>query len=213
VTYAGSDVAVGVSPNDVADDGAAGEGDDVRSDVEDVTGGNGNDILAGNGAVNALTGGPGDDLLLLRDGGPDHGTCGSGRDSVVADPVDDLDPQAGECEAIDRGRVTGLGRRVGLAAGSGRVKGTRATLRLSCSLDAAGGCAGTVVLGSQSLGRVGIVSFTAQPGTTKVVRVRLSARARRSLGRRSKVRVTAALTAGDARAAFAPRRVALTLRR
>jgi Ca2+-binding RTX toxin-like protein len=64
------------------DDGAAGEGDDVRSGVEMVIGGRGNDTLTQNPAsavTITLDGGPGSDTL----------TGGQGNDSLVSGPGDD----------------------------------------------------------------------------------------------------------------------------
>ena len=52
-----------VSLNGLFDDGAAGEGDKVNSDVENLTGGRGADSLVGNGLANLLTGGAGKDSL------------------------------------------------------------------------------------------------------------------------------------------------------
>ncbi len=40
--------------DDVADDGEAGEGDNVHGDVETVTGGSGNNVIAGNAGHNVL---------------------------------------------------------------------------------------------------------------------------------------------------------------
>jgi Ca2+-binding RTX toxin-like protein len=72
VTYANrpGDVTV-VNDGTVAEDGEAGEGDNVGPDVENLTGGNGNDKLTtvdvgGVGVANKLRGGAGNDLL---DGG------------------------------------------------------------------------------------------------------------------------------------------------
>ena len=49
--------------DDVADDGVAGEGDNARTDVETLIGGNAADTLTGNSANNGLDGGPGADSL------------------------------------------------------------------------------------------------------------------------------------------------------
>lgn len=50
-----------ITLDNVATDGQAGEGDNVRSDVENVVGGKGNDTIRGTDAANILRGGPGDD--------------------------------------------------------------------------------------------------------------------------------------------------------
>lgn len=62
-SYASRTAAVKVSLNGLFDDGAAGEGDKVNSDVENLTGGRGADSLVGNGLANLLTGGAGKDSL------------------------------------------------------------------------------------------------------------------------------------------------------
>ena len=97
---------VTITLNDQADDGEAGEGDNVGSDVESATGGSGNDrIVAGpssaylyGGAGNdSITGGPGeqriegnegDDTIDSRDGAFDSIDCGAGNDVVFADADD-----------------------------------------------------------------------------------------------------------------------------
>lgn len=70
--YSARGTALVVSSDDVPGDGAPGEGDDVRSDVEvllggpgadRLTGGDGNDTLRGNGGDDVLDGGRGSDVL------------------------------------------------------------------------------------------------------------------------------------------------------
>lgn len=62
-SYALRAAAVRLSLNGLYDDGAAGEGDRINGDVENLTGGRGADTLTGNGLANLLTGGPGPDVL------------------------------------------------------------------------------------------------------------------------------------------------------
>ena len=73
VSYADrpSSVPVAVRLNGKADDGAAGENDLVRSDVEGATGGAAGDTLVGNAAANLLSGGGGSDYLEPHGGGDD----------------------------------------------------------------------------------------------------------------------------------------------
>jgi Ca2+-binding RTX toxin-like protein len=52
-----------VTLDDVANDGEAGEGDNVHSDVTSVFGGSSSDTITGNGGPNNFSGGPGDDTL------------------------------------------------------------------------------------------------------------------------------------------------------
>jgi hemolysin type calcium-binding protein len=96
-----------------ANDGAPGEGDDVRT--SGVTGSPGPDVITGDARANSLTGGGGADVI---DGGggddsihaslegdqasdgadsPDTVTCGAGTDDVVADENDRI---AVDCERI-----------------------------------------------------------------------------------------------------------------
>lgn len=60
--YGSRSIGVTVSFDGVANDGQPGEGDLVRSDLENVIGGAGNDVLGGSGSANRLTGGGGDAL-------------------------------------------------------------------------------------------------------------------------------------------------------
>ena len=129
VFYGQRSGAVRVSIGNGANDGVAGERDNVRGDVEDVRGGGGNDVLIGNGAANELFGGGGRDRLvgkggsdvLMGDDGNDvidarDGTssaaraaagavdrvvCGGGEDTALVDPSDIVDPG---CEHV---QVTG----------------------------------------------------------------------------------------------------------
>ena len=108
--------------DDVADDGGFAESDNVRTDVENLTGGRGADRLTGDKDSNAISGAEGDDELTgaagddalvggtgrdnlsagdgadslnALDGAVDNAACGSGRDSIVADTGDSL---ASDCE-------------------------------------------------------------------------------------------------------------------
>jgi Ca2+-binding RTX toxin-like protein len=78
-TYATRTTAVTLSIDGVANDGTAGEGDNIQTDVENVTGGSGNDTLSGSSATNKLTGGGGADSLAGA-GGNDTLDGGTGSD-------------------------------------------------------------------------------------------------------------------------------------
>jgi uncharacterized repeat protein (TIGR01451 family) len=78
VTYACSDPylcarqnPLTVSLDGAANDGEAGEGDNVGADVENVTGGAGDDTLIGNASANTLIGNQGNDTLV-GEGGSDR---------------------------------------------------------------------------------------------------------------------------------------------
>lgn len=62
-SYATRTIAVRARLDNVANDGAVGEGDNVRSDVESLAGGSGNDRLTGSSWANVLMGGAGNDVL------------------------------------------------------------------------------------------------------------------------------------------------------
>ena len=71
VRYAGTPGPVAVTLDGAAGDGHAGEGDNVRSDVEVVSGTYRSDTLVGNGGGNDLLGERGHDKIIGR-GGNDH---------------------------------------------------------------------------------------------------------------------------------------------
>ena len=71
---------ISVDLDNVADDGAAGEGDNVRSDVEVVSSGSGDDVLIGNDAANELSSTAGSDRFEGR-GGADALSALDGTDA------------------------------------------------------------------------------------------------------------------------------------
>ena len=88
VSYAGRDYGVSVDEDNIADDGEAGERDNVKSDVETLIGSDGHDALSGSAAANWLYGGPGnDDLDGL--GGLDWIYGEAGNDSLNGGAGDD----------------------------------------------------------------------------------------------------------------------------
>jgi RTX calcium-binding nonapeptide repeat (4 copies) len=106
-TYGGRSAPVTVTLDNQANDGEAGEGDNVRSDIEAVYGGNGNDTMTGSskadtidgqGGDDAITGGKGadflfggagDDTINSRDGKADVVDCGPGSgDRIIGDKSD-----------------------------------------------------------------------------------------------------------------------------
>ena len=150
-TYASRTADVNVTLDGVANDGQAGEGDQVGTDVEDVTTGSGDDDVTGSSVANRLTGAGGEDfldgrgggdslvggdaadMLRVRDGATDPtAACGPGPDFVIADPADKA---AGDCEDVDNVLSDNLvlGRRVAVEPGGGagaRASATTAALRL-----------------------------------------------------------------------------------
>ena len=104
-----------VTLDGTADDGGAGEADNARADIEDVTTGSGDDAIAGSDAANDVVSGggadtidpggggdrvrtgPGDDLVRTRDGHEDTVLCGDGGDRLISDAADG----ATGCERVD----------------------------------------------------------------------------------------------------------------
>jgi uncharacterized repeat protein (TIGR01451 family) len=89
----------------VGDDGGSGEHDTVGADVEDLSGGDGNDTLTGNSGANTIFGGPGEDTIhglgdddyLVGDEPPDS------NGYLVANDSDTLDGGDGN-DLLDGGR-------------------------------------------------------------------------------------------------------------
>ena len=91
VLYDGS-TGVSVTLDGVANDGAAGEGDNVGADVEDIFGGDGADKLIGSRSANTIDGA----------GGDDHITGGAGKDAIFGGSGDDvIDAGDGQIDRID----------------------------------------------------------------------------------------------------------------
>jgi hypothetical protein len=104
-----------VTLDDASGDGVDGENDNVRADVEDVTGSGGDDVIAGDADANQLAGGAGSDdltggggfdalygddgvdLLRARDGNPERVDCGADNDFAVVDTFD----RVSGCDSLD----------------------------------------------------------------------------------------------------------------
>jgi hypothetical protein len=84
-TYAGRTASVFVSLDNEANDGEAGEGDNVHQDVENVTGGSGDDSFTGGPGANVLKGEVGDDVLV-GERSVDEDPVAGGNDSIFGGP-------------------------------------------------------------------------------------------------------------------------------
>jgi Ca2+-binding RTX toxin-like protein len=101
--YSARTAPVYVALDGLAEDGEAGEGDEVRSTVEVVRGGLEDDVLKGHSGVNQLEGGPGDDQLtglgrpdiLIGGPGDDLHDGGDSLDRFIAEPADGADRYVG----------------------------------------------------------------------------------------------------------------------
>ena len=91
--------AVSITLDGASNDGVAGEGDNVHSDVEDVAvTGPGNATVTGSSAFNSLTTGAARTTSTARTALP-TGYCGDGADMANADDVDVVNA---DCEAVTR---------------------------------------------------------------------------------------------------------------
>jgi uncharacterized repeat protein (TIGR01451 family) len=84
VDYTGRSAPLVIDLDGVADDGEAGEGDNVAADVDVINGGSGNDVITGGAIQNVIDGKGGDDLL---DGAGDNDTIfgSAGNDTLLGD--------------------------------------------------------------------------------------------------------------------------------
>jgi Ca2+-binding RTX toxin-like protein len=97
VLYTERTVGVTAKIDNVAKDGEPNENDDIRTDVEDISGGAGIDLLVGSSVRNRLDGGNGDDTLLgegdddvlFGSNGGDRLHGGAGNDDLNGNSGDD----------------------------------------------------------------------------------------------------------------------------
>ncbi len=196
VTYASRTADVVVDTLGAPDDGEQGENDQVRTDIESVRTGSG------------------DDTIDIADGATGAASCGAGSDTVKADPSDEIGAGCESSGVSQAGICVTTPRSVRMSR-SGVV-----TLRLTCAFNARG----TVQL--RSAGRVrprkgaalrrlnlGRKSFTGRLGRV-TVRVKVSQSARAVIQRRKRLRVEATLAVrrDAANAAMRTRKTKLTLR-
>ncbi len=101
--YSSRTTNLNISLDNVANDGAAGEHDNVQSDIETIVGGSGNDKIVGGPFANLIEGGFGDDTLY---GGAGNDTLvgGGGRDLLFGqDGNDTLLAKDGRTDTLDGG--------------------------------------------------------------------------------------------------------------
>lgn len=98
-----ADQGVTVSLNDAADDGPAGEGDNVHSDIEILFGSQRNDVLIGNAGPNTIDGGPGDDTIS-GGAGNDRLDGNGDADKVYGEDGDDFVQGGYGDDIVDGGR-------------------------------------------------------------------------------------------------------------
>ncbi len=164
VTYVNFSASVRATLNDAPDDGAPGEGDNVRPDNEVVRGGSANDVLAGSDGENSLDGGAGNDTLdglggndILTGGSDDEGADsldgGDGDDSLEGGPGGDEMTGSAGLDSLDGGaggdRLDGGAGNDRLSGGSGAdsIEGSAGDDRLRGAADGLAGADGNDSLG------------------------------------------------------------------
>ena len=109
--YSSRTTNLNISLDNMANDGAAGEHDNVMSDVETVLGGSGNDKIVGDPSANLLKGNGGNDTLY---GGAGNDTLdgGSGHDQLFGqDGNDTLLAKDGQVDTLDGGNGSDTAQR------------------------------------------------------------------------------------------------------
>jgi len=205
VDYTGARSGVKVDLDGNADDGAVGEHDSVKPDIEDIRGGSGNDTLTGNDQANTIVGGTGNDTINARDKSADTIFCGRGADTVTADPRDKTDVF---CEKVERAEPSGSSPfrsfRIGIVGCKGKAKAGTACVQIRC-VGVAVSCAGSVSLQATVPRKrrkaikatIGSNSFRTTAAKTATVKVKLSKQGARMLRRKGKLAATALVKARD----------------
>ncbi|MBS2013904.1 MAG: calcium-binding protein [Deltaproteobacteria bacterium] len=109
VSYASRTAAITVTVGTGADDGLASENDDIKDDVEVITGGTAADSLTASALGNTLNGGPGADTLIggagndTLNGGTGNDTLrgGDGNDTLNGDDGDDTFDEGSASNGMD----------------------------------------------------------------------------------------------------------------
>jgi Ca2+-binding RTX toxin-like protein len=207
---------------------AGGAGNDTLtggSSSDSFLGGPGDDTISPGGGLDIVSAGDGDDQVNIRDNTADVATGGAGNDSVVADGAD-LDILDG-FEAVDRPQVAApvqvdtSTHPVTIRGGTLKVRGGRATIKVSCPATSSSTCTGSVSLitaRAVKLGslkarvQLGSARYRVAPGTTRTVAVRLANGVRRLADRNGHLKVVAqASTGASGSIASSSQRATLTL--
>ncbi len=197
VSYVSRSADVTVDTLGTPNDGQQGENDQVRTDVESVRTGSG------------------DDNINISDGAVGAATCGGGSDEVTADAGDEI---GSGCESGGVSQSAACG-----PSTSGRLSMTSSgtvSVRMRCSFAAKGSVqlrsVGNVKVGKGKARRInlGKKSFTGKANQVVTVRVKVGKSARRAIQRRKRLRVQAtfAVRRSGANASMRTKRTKLTLR-
>jgi hypothetical protein len=192
---------------------AGGAGNDMLTggaSSDTFLGGSGNDTITPGGGIDFVSGDDGDDQVNVRDNTADLAVGGAGNDSVVAD-ASDLDILDG-FENIDRPQVVtptqvdNSTRPATIRGGTLKVKGGRASIKVSCPAASSGTCTGTLSLrtakavkfaGVRAILQLGSARYSVRPGATATVTVKLAKGVQRLADRKGHLKIVALATTGD----------------
>jgi Ca2+-binding RTX toxin-like protein len=200
-SYAGGTDPLRLSIGDGPNDGAAGEGDNIREDIEDLAGGRAGDVLIGDAGANRLIAFGGEDVLrggagpdeLLGWGDGDELDAGSGRDRVQAGSLDRPLLRDGEADRLNCRRhapaieadpidvLSTCAPNVAVRARSRVRSGSRVALVARCPEESTVPCQGRLWVNAFHGQRVSRrISFgPIDPGDRATVRVHIAAGIRR----------------------------------
>lgn len=171
IDYNSRSAPLSLTADDAGNDGASGEADNIRPDVEIIAGGTGNDTIAGAPAANTLYGGAGADTLYGGDGndtmfgeagndfldaqgGNDTIYGGDGNDILYADfGADNYWGQVGIDEVNYSGRTEPVSVSIGGAADDGSTNDGPAGARDNVHTDVenlVGGSSNDTLVGSSA---------------------------------------------------------------
>jgi len=140
---------LGGSSSQVTDQG--GDGNDVLTGdggADVMIGGGGNDFLSGNGGLDVLRGGAGDDVLSVGGGGIRQVSGGSGEDTLRLDGATLVDPDFSQVDGIERIRLGQAALHLQIGARATQAIETRAATDPRILIDSVASAATHVVDGS-----------------------------------------------------------------
>ena len=149
--------------------------------------------ITGGDGTDAVTGGPGPNVLNMRDAIPERISCGDGKDQLDADLKD---PLPADCELIAQGAIF-EGANVRIRSSKLRAdRRGRIAVRLSCPASLGEmGCSGTLQLSGAEDGP--LARYTIASGESRRVRARLSRRDRKRVSKRRRTVRAVSIETGE----------------
>ncbi len=220
VGYTNASGPVSVTLDGIANDGVAGENDNVAIDIEDIIGSFFNDTLTGSVLANDIDGGLGNDVINglggsdTVNGGRGNDTLdgGSGADDIIGGAgVDRLRSRDGAVDDLQCGSETDIAlvdtvdvlrsceatsRGLVLSSGTAKLASGRVTVLVGCPALEGKACSGKLTLSAP--GTLGSKSFAIPSGASRKVVVTLTSAGRRVIARRATTNVKASAKFTDA---------------